>query len=113
MKDQKTKPLTDQVAELAEIQFTRNQVETILELAPGTIAADAGLELAYITGTLRGEADVRTGIRRMAIQGSAPAQKAFLDLISSRKAADQMSQQAEERSRKASGVKRRRRGRNP
>ena len=70
--------MTDEVKqaqeELATLQFSREEVKTIT-------GADEVDDLAYRRGQLKAQAEVRKSILTMAKQGSSPAQKQFLDLV--------------------------------
>jgi len=60
--------------ELATLQFTRDEIELIT-------GAKAD-ETAFNRGRLKAQAEVRKAILQMAKQGSSPAQKQFLALVS-------------------------------
>ncbi len=72
-----------QVEELAELQFDPAQIAVILEL-PQEVAELPEVAHAYKVGTLRGEAEIRRAIKRMAKQGSGPAQTQYLAMIKDR-----------------------------
>jgi hypothetical protein len=77
----KPKPVTAQIEELASFQFTEAEVATML----GLEHLKEGPHLtAYKKGQLLAEAEVRKSILHHAKAGSAPAQKAFLDLVEKR-----------------------------
>jgi len=69
-----------EIEEMAELQFTREEIEVILQLPDQAIAGAADSALAYRRGRLRAQAEVRKSISDMAKRGSSPAQKQFLQL---------------------------------
>jgi len=75
------------IEELAELQFNLDEIALILEMDV-EVAQLPDVALAYRVGTLRGEAEVRKAIKRMAKQGSGPAQKQYLDMIENRQRRD-------------------------
>lgn len=72
------------VAHLAALQFSRDQIATIV----GEAVAGTELEAAYQRGMLLGEAKVRFAIMRLAMAGSSPAQAQYLELIRDRQSQD-------------------------
>lgn len=72
------------ISEFAELHFTPDDVAIItgvdVEDLKGQIRLkDGPLYHAYMTGYLRGQARIRTGVLEMAERGSAPAQKLMGD----------------------------------
>lgn len=70
-----------QVEEMAEFQFSPEEIEIITQLPEGSIATDKKYKLAFRRGRLRAQAEVRKSIVEMAKRGSSPAQKQFLQLV--------------------------------
>ncbi len=68
-----------EIEDLATLQFSVQEVEIIIDAAPGALADGDGLR-AYMRGRLRAQAEVRRSIVSMAKQGSSPAHKQFLAL---------------------------------
>ena len=69
--------MTEEITELAMLQFTKEQICTILDVSEID-------DQAYQRGLLLAEAEVRKSILTMAKQGSSPAQKEYLQLIKNR-----------------------------
>ncbi len=77
--------LYSQIEELAELQFSVEQIATIAETTESEIKNDPTALLALRRGALRAEAEVRRAMLQMAKQGSTPAQKQFMELVSAKK----------------------------
>jgi hypothetical protein len=81
------KPDLQKIAEMAELQFTDDELQLICEL-PATDMRDLDVRRAIAAGRLKAEATVRLSIKTSAEQGNSPAQKQFIDLVERRKAAE-------------------------
>lgn len=68
----------DQVADLAELQFTDQEIATIMEMDPQELIDRYAA--AVDRGRLKAEAEVRRSILALAKQGSNQAQKQFMAL---------------------------------
>ena len=71
------------IEEVAELQFSDNEIQLLCELSDTDMVSDA-VVVAIARGRLRGEADVRRSIKKMAGDGSSPAQRQYLDLVRDR-----------------------------
>lgn len=70
--------LIKQIEELSELQFTVEEIETIIEKK---ILGVSKLEKAYMKGRLKAQAIVRRQILTMAHNGSTAAAKQFMELV--------------------------------
>jgi len=67
-----------EVEELASLQFTEDEIKTV-------VGDDKKLDPIWIKrGRLKAEAEVRKSILSQAKQGSSPAQKEYMNIISNR-----------------------------
>ena len=70
--------LQTEVEELASLQFTEEEIKTV-------VGEDKKIDPIWIKrGRLKAEAEVRKSILSQAKQGSSPAQKAYMELVSNR-----------------------------
>jgi len=70
--------LQTEVEELASLQFTEDEIKTV-------VGEDKKIDPIWIKrGRLKAEAEVRKSILSQAKQGSSPAQKAYMELVSNR-----------------------------
>ena len=70
--------LQTEVEELASLQFTEDEIKTV-------VGEDKKIDHIWIKrGRLKAEAEVRKSILSQAKQGSSPAQKAYMELVSNR-----------------------------
>lgn len=75
------------IEEFSELQFRPSQIATILEIDVDLFLEEIESETgnvfkAFVRGQLKGEAEVRKSILNMARQGSTPAQKQWMEIIS-------------------------------
>ena len=89
-----TQDTIDKIEDCAVLQFTRDQIATIVDdpevtaaLTGGKASATvkAGAIKAMMRGWLRGEADCRRAIKAEADSGSTSAQKLLMELVWARK----------------------------
>jgi hypothetical protein len=73
-----TPTIEEQIEELAALQFTDEEIATVLRMDINKLAADYRVNVDR--GRLLAEAEVRRSLLQMAKQGSSPAQKAFMEL---------------------------------
>jgi hypothetical protein len=78
--DVKAMSIEEQVEYLAGLQFTMIEVELVV----GQPIEDI-LEQAYMRGALLEEAKVREAIKRLAVRGSSPAQRQYIDMVTKTK----------------------------
>lgn len=77
--------IEEQVEYLAGLQFARDEVAMVTGKE-----IDGELETAYKRGILLEEAKVREAIKRLAIRGSSPAQKQYMDMATGTKKSNKL-----------------------
>ncbi len=87
-----TEKILEEIESLAELQFSPREVAIIVGIDPEDYETEVALAvephaLAYIKGQLKAEAEVRKSIFQLAKQGSSPAQKQMMEIITRNKAA--------------------------
>lgn len=76
MAENKEKSLSDQISDFAMLQFTDEEIATIMRMETKDIIAKHRKDIDR--GRLLADAEVRRSVFQMAKQGSTPAQKEFL-----------------------------------
>ena len=71
----------------AALQFTREELAKLMQVDVGELELEP-LCSAIARGRLRGEAEVRQAMLRLAKQGSTPAQNSFMELVRLRRGRD-------------------------
>jgi len=73
------KSVREQIEELAELQFSIEEIAIIVELEVSEVRRDYRKE--YDRGRLLAQAEIRKAILQQAKQGSSPAQRQMMELI--------------------------------